>query len=262
MLGGELRRGFSFKSLEQIQPLLLRLQAIESSNFPARISEFLFGALDSLGNQPVSLEAVRGLSVGDRQFLMRELAAQIDADPIWVHLNCGSCDGKMDVCFRYADLPVKNATAEFPEFTLRLGKKSLRVRVPNGADQEAIAALPHSEPALAFLLQRIALPTGKNSVDFSWDATAAQAVEAAVEAAAPELGTTLVAPCPHCAAENQVAVDLYAFIGRAGREWLMEIHQIASAYHWTEEQILALPPPRRKYYLALIDRARGLTSGV
>jgi hypothetical protein len=261
LLGSELHKGFSFKSLERIQALLFRMHAAEPGNFPALISEFLNQALDSLGGQPVTLEAVRYLSVGDRQFLIRELAAHIHANSVWLNIACGRCAEKMDVSFRYADLPVKNATGTFPEFTLQLDKKTLRVRVPNGADQEAIAELSEAEQALHMLLQRIVRPVGKGRALFNLDTTAAAAIENAVETVAPELGTTLVAPCPHCAAENHVTVDLYAFVGKLCRELVADVHQIASAYHWTEQDILALPQQRRKHYLALIDRARGMVSG-
>jgi hypothetical protein len=36
------------------------------------------------------------------------------------------------------------------------------------------------------------------------------------------------------------------------------VHVLASTYHWSERQILGLPRSRRRLYLDLIDRSRGV----
>ena len=63
--------------------------------------------------------------------------------------------------------------------------------------------------------------------------------------------------CPLCSEKSACAVDLEDFLLRrlhkVQQGLLYDIHCLASSYHWSEGQILALSPRRRAYYLSLID---------
>jgi hypothetical protein len=39
-----------------------------------------------------------------------------------------------------------------------------------------------------------------------------------------------------------------------------DVHRLARAYHWSEEDVLALPVTRRRRYLAHVDRDRGFVA--
>lgn len=41
-----------------------------------------------------------------------------------------------------------------------------------------------------------------------------------------------------------------------GRHLLRQVHELASLYHWSEAELLALPLPRRQAYLQIIDAER------
>jgi hypothetical protein len=64
----------------------------------------------------------------------------------------------------------------------------------------------------------------------------------------------LQAACPWCGSVNTLEPDLEALtlslLATERKRVLEEIHQLASAYHWTEDQVLAVPRSRRSYYLA------------
>ena len=66
-------------------------------------------------------------------------------------------------------------------------------------------------------------------------------------------------PCPECGADNRVSIDPYFCLGRVSQDLFGDIHRLASHYHWSEAEILAMPRWRRQRYLALIDRSRGMT---
>jgi len=59
--------------------------------------------------------------------------------------------------------------------------------------------------------------------------------------------------CPWCGNESALEPDLEALaLSRLAAEQkrvLEEIHQLASAYHWTEAEVLAVPQRRRSFYL-------------
>jgi hypothetical protein len=60
--------------------------------------------------------------------------------------------------------------------------------------------------------------------------------------------------CPWCGNESVLELDLEALaLSRLAAEQkrvLEEIHRLASAYHWTEAEVLAVPRQRRSFYLA------------
>lgn len=131
---------------------------------------------------------------------------------------------------------------------------SLAVRLPTGADQLAWlhqggsgAAAPMA--LLVRLLDGLAPP---------WvDAPPPQrlaAVETALAEADPLTTLEIETVCPECGAENLVPLDLEnACLGLLDAEQqrlLDDIHRLAVAYHWSEDQILAIPSTRRRQYLA------------
>jgi len=73
------------------------------------------------------------------------------------------------------------------------------------------------------------------------------------------VSASVQAACPACGAPHVIDTDPYRALSlqSAGR-LLQEIHILAATYHWGEAEILALPLERRRIYLDLIDRARGM----
>ena len=67
-----------------------------------------------------------------------------------------------------------------------------------------------------------------------------------------------VAACPECQAENRVAIDPYLTLTVASDEIYDDINILARRYNWSEADILRLPRDRRKRYLRMVDRDRGM----
>jgi hypothetical protein len=58
--------------------------------------------------------------------------------------------------------------------------------------------------------------------------------------------------------EVDVAALTLARLAAVQRRTIEEVHVLARRYHWSEAEVLAVPPRRRARYLALLDReARG-----
>ena len=77
-------------------------------------------------------------------------------------------------------------------------------------------------------------------------------IDAALEAASPEVADSVTAQCPECGRQEQVRVDPLTFAFPRRDEVLREVHLLASGYHWSEREILALPLARRRTYADLI----------
>ncbi len=260
---GVLHRSFRFRPVTGRLELTLAESGRSARSHPERVTAVLQAALDHLGDEEVSAERVRGLSVGDRQFLMRSLAAHIDDRLFWLTVQCPRCCEKLDVPVRHSELPVKPAGEGYPETVMETGLGPLRVRVPTGADQEVLAGIDDDARALRVLLERITSAAGGDirggPVDVSrLSREEVAAVEAVVEAMSPEVASYLLVTCPHCGNENQVPITPYACLERPVGALFSEIHQLALRYHWSERDILELPRSRRQLYLDLIDRTRGM----
>jgi hypothetical protein len=76
---------------------------------------------------------------------------------------------------------------------------------------------------------------------------------------APEISTTIHALCPACGtpleAHFPVVRTVLAELRQSAAGLHDDIDLIARTYHWPQAEILALPPDRRKAYVARIRHA-------
>ncbi|MDN7179620.1 hypothetical protein M0D69_16820 [Caballeronia sp. SEWSISQ10-4 2] len=77
-----------------------------------------------------------------------------------------------------------------------------------------------------------------------------------LELADPHADIQLNVRCPACGHGWQVAFDIVQYFWRELGAWatrqLRDVHELASAYGWSEAQILALSPARRQRYLDML----------
>lgn len=133
----------------------------------------------------------------------------------------------------------------------------VRVRIPVGRDQLRWLELGRARASDADLargvLSQLAGGVALEDADLP-------AIERALAEADPLVDFQIDSSCPDCGAALHAAVDLEAIalgrLRRVQRTLIEEVHALASAYHWTEEQIVALPAWRRGEYLALTGRGR------
>ena len=259
-LDGTRRRQFAFKPLTGRTELTVLESAAASRTLPGRVTGALKAVLSQVGGVEPDDETVGRLCVADRQVLVRQLAAWLGADGVWLTVPCSQCGNEFDFFVEQSTLPVKEAGDAFPFASVELASERhsvrvVRLRVPDGTDQEAVAGLCDDE-AVRVLAKRCVVSDDFNAEDL--DAEDLEAIDAALEAVAPEATQHVLGECPECGHTNQVPIDPYFCLRGDGDELLSEIHILASAYHWSEGQILALPRHRRRRYLAKLDQDRGL----
>ncbi|MDY6943675.1 MAG: hypothetical protein SVU69_11780 [Pseudomonadota bacterium] len=256
-LAGTLHREFAFRPVTGALELAIAEANETAANLPAKVSEVLSLALATVGGFAADRPAVASLAVGDRQFLMRQLSARMGVDLVWLSAQCAGCDERFDFSVQQSVLPCNEAAAGFPFVTVATSRGPLEVRVPNGADQEVIAQLDDEAARQALLVRCAGLESDPGRFNRLTDEDWLR-VESALESVAPAPVLAAQAPCPVCGADNTVELDPYWCLSLAQGEVFEEIHILASHYHWREADILAMPRHRRKRYLRLIDRARGM----
>jgi len=127
-------------------------------------------------------------------------------------------------------------------------------RKPTGKDQLKWleASFTDEETARAAMIRTLCLDP-----DLPLTPACIAAVDEGMRDADPLVYFTLTVACPACEEENVSPVDLENLLIRrlqnAQKALLDTVHRLASRYHWSEAQVLDVPPHRRTYYLERID---------
>jgi hypothetical protein len=259
--GARRHREFAFRHITGEVELAVLEQATSPGPLPRRISSALASALEHVGGARPDPERIHWLSVGDRQFLVRCLARTLGRDTLWLTSECSTCRARFDVRIDQSSLPVKEAGTSFPYAMADTSWGACRLRLPTGADQEAVASISDDREATRLLARRCVVePEPPASAEVGDDDVSR--IEQALEASAPEVASVAEAKCPDCGQLNRAYIDPYACLTTGADALWNEIHELATAYHWAEREILGLPRERRWTYLHRIARSRGMTHAV
>lgn len=252
------RRDYAFRPPDGRLEMRLAEIAQEADAMPRAVTLALAASLAQLGGAAPAEATIDALCVADRQFLMRALAGLLGHSGGWYHAGCGHCGTPFDFRLEHTDLPVKPAGAAYPYARVSLAGQTLTLRLPTGADQIHLLALPEAERPGALLRALVVeAPVGPDWPD-PLPPEAVDTIEAALEAVSPALVLAVAAPCPDCGETNPVGLNPYEVLYLGATDLLDEVHRLAWHYHWSEAEILGLPRARREQYLRRIDAARGL----
>lgn len=227
---------------------------------PTCVSALLAAALDTVAGQPADECLVDALCVADRKRLMLQLAARMDGEQSWVSLTCERCGSRFDVGVDRSKLPTQPAGDGFPFAVVRVRRHTVKLRVPTGADQRWIAEAA-TEVTERDLLRRCLTavdgePPSVGFIDGLSD-DEIDAMDAALDAVSPDIGTRLDVSCPECSHRQIAELDPYEMSMLRKDTFYEQVHTLAMNYHWSHQEILALPREQRCRYLTLIERSRG-----
>lgn len=209
-----------------------------------------------LAGEPVDWALV---PIPDLDAAMLRIRQMVLGDHLRAEVICRAqgCGARIDIAFRISEYLAhhqpKSARGVVPGDEpgwFRLADAAVTFRLPSGADQ---AAVTHAADSAAALAQRCVRPSDV-------PLRVRRRVEAAMETLAPSLYNDLEGVCPECSATVSVPFDPQRYVLRElssrAASCYQEIHLLASHYHWSEQEILALPQPRRARYAELIHQDR------
>jgi hypothetical protein len=216
-----------------------------------RVTAILTAAVVTLGGTASTCERLAALCVDDRRWLMLQLAALLGPTPIWLTGNCRRCDAAFDLPFEPASVPVKPAGDGYPFALADTKAGRLRLRVPTGADQQAVTGLS-DEDALDALIERCCAAGGSRP-ERRLSASDVRRVSDAIEHVSPQVALTISTACPTCGAPADLPIDPYAFAVVDERAILDDVHALARGYGWSEAEILNLAIARRAEYIWRVE---------
>lgn len=229
-----------------------------SSQRPFLITEILAQCTEGEDGRSPGRAFIRDLPVSTRTKCLLALAALSGTPAFEIPLRCKDCNGIMEV-----EIPVESIIwqdAGPTRFPVSLGRNLMTVRTPTGCDQEKWVSMQFDDEEDAFAAiagSLVQLDTGQDSFPFL-PAEWIPAIDAVLQEHDPLVFFKINAVCPDCglAANYEIDLDGIALARlRSDQQLLLqEIHRIARYYHWSEQEIFAMPSSRRKLYLGLIEK--------
>jgi hypothetical protein len=219
---------------------LLSVWECGNSQVPVRRALTMLAA----ASPETSCDSLARLTIGQRDahlFALREATFGSELTGV---TDCPECGEKIELSLNCADLAGKIANKPPAEVAVESNGRHIRCRLPTSADLLAVSS-PQE------LIERCLLSNGNHSTqDFIG------AVGDKMFRADPMADIHLALDCPSCTHRWEAPFDIVAFLWReisaAARRLLREVHMLASAYGWTESEILALSQARRSTYLEMI----------
>lgn len=199
----------------------------------------------------------QGLSLGQRDRHLLALHGAWFGGRFELAATCGRCGETLELDFTAADIsaPVveREAVTEIEAAGYRL-----RCRPPTSSDLLAVADLGPGEAGQQAMLERCVEavdPDPQLGSPGAWPEALRTAAEEAMAQADPQAEVALAVNCPVCGHGWSETFDILAYLWDEIDQWakrmLREVHVLASAYGWSEAEVLALGPVRRRVYLEL-----------
>ncbi|MCS6828022.1 MAG: hypothetical protein NZ553_15520 [Caldilinea sp.] len=171
--------------------------------------------------------------------------------PLTAVTDCLGCGEKVEVTLDVASLCAgaeAQSAVEWQEIATDAG--AVRFRLPALSDLLAAGEAASFEEATQRLIQRCVEPSSALSGDVL------AILSTKMEEADPLALLELHGQCPQCGQAWMGFLDAASFVWGELRTWaertLQEVHLLARAYGWREQEILALSPTRRQAYLRMI----------
>jgi hypothetical protein len=190
------------------------------------------------------------LPVGRRDALLMELRKVTFGATLECTTACPECRERLEVTVVIDDLRQPAAEGAPTTGRAEFGGRSIEFRLPDSADLVAVSSAPDVAEARRRLLARC---VRGGATDLPEEAAAAVADEMA--RLDPQADIEVSLQCPACSHRWNAAVDIALQLWTEVEGWahrlLRDVHTLASAYGWSESEVLALSAWRREAYVAM-----------
>lgn len=212
-------------------------------------------AAGSPGTPPDRLAA---LPIGQRNARLLDLRARTFGGDLVAITECPACGGRVEAAFQPPAFDTPEAAR--PEIcACEIRGHAIEFRLPDTRDLEACGHLDGVDEARHALLRRLVLRAVRDGEPLAPEALPEDVVAGLAEEMDrrdPHADIRLACSCPHCAAVFGAGFDVGSYFWDELDAWaartLAEVHRLASAYGWSERDILEMSAWRRQAYLRLL----------
>src|SRR5262249_45812840 len=207
----------------------------------------------------VPFESLAALSVGQRDARLLRLREWAFGSQLSGVADCPQCGERLEMSFAVDDIRTGEENESPEPLSLGVEDYELRFRLPNSSDLIAMTGAADPAAVKQMFIERCILQAGHRGTEIK----AAQLPDSVVAAisrrmaeADPQADIQLALDCPVCGHQWRATFDIVSFFWREIGAWagrvLREVHILASAYGWREDDILAMSPWRRQSYLEMV----------
>ena len=200
-------------------------------------------------------------SIGQRNALLLTLREWLFGPQFVSVATCPACGERLELQFESSDIRVSPPDEPAESLALEVAGYAVQFRLPNSADLATVQGLEDPTVAQQALLERCLLSVqrgGEETPVAKLPAEVVTAMAEAMEQADPLANIELALSCPACEHQWQALLDILAYVWSELDAWarrvLREVHYLASAYGWSEHEILNMRPWRRQIYMEMIGR--------
>lgn len=211
--------------------------------------------LEALGVLPADREQ-ESLSIGETTSLLFRLREALFGSEFTGVAACPACDQELEMTFDLSDVPSAEEIGVAHELSLSIDDCHVRFRLPKFADGIAASACATTLEARRFIFQRCLLSFQQGGVNKRAEDAGDALISAVAEHMAdadPRGDLQFELSCPACRHEWITPFDIGLYLWNELDAWarsrIHEVHHLASAYGWTEREILSMSASRRKRYL-------------
>lgn len=205
-------------------------------------------------------DELAALPLPERDARILELRMAALGPDLSVRAACPACGEGVEFNL---DVPSLLAAGEAPaaRYEARGGGVTVHFRLPDSRDLAAASSSSSVDEARRVLVARCvfeAVADDGEAVDpDALPGAAVEALSARMAEAASRADLVIALTCPACGAGWEPALDpaefVWAEVAARARRTLREVDALARVYHWSEAEILAMPPARRRAYLELVE---------
>lgn len=210
-------------------------------------------------------QQVDSFSMGERDTLLAQIRARTFGRDVSTVVTCPACHEQVGVRLDVGEIfPQMSETApsqrrDRPPLEIRSREFIVQAALPVVRDVEEIASSAGSAQGVRMLLRRCILYAecrGEPCAVDDLPEDVCALIDSRMAEADPQGDVRLALQCPGCEHRWSMLFDILSFlwgeIQICTRRLLREVHALASAYGWTESEILTLSTTRRNAYLEMV----------
>jgi hypothetical protein len=205
--------------------------------------------------------ALIAMHVGRRDELLLRLRRMLFGTRIKCLVECPVCGDRLELEVEIDVLLTNAKTNDDDMFSCFTQVEDIKInfRQPATVDLEALAMMGKQSDPREYLLRRCVLQAQRGNIPLSFDELPAEVLdrlelEIADRAALADIHFD--ARCQMCEHRWEPVFDIGAYLWLEFDVWvrklLHEVHLLASAYGWSEADIVSLSPLRRRSYLQMV----------
>lgn len=208
----------------------------------------------------LSLEQLSCISIGQRDLGLLTIREALFGQRLDCLTNCPACNERLELEMDTAQFHVSHLGFKPGEtYSVTSGDCEVEFRLPTSRDLFQIADLSDESQARHRLFEICVQQARSKGVAVPATELPKEIIRVTADRMAeldPQADLEILLNCPACSQQWSTNFNIASFLWMEINAWairmLHEIHSLASAYGWREDDILALSTTRRQIYLELI----------